>query len=98
MLAGTVPRGVRVLRTLVDKLTVRGALEAEELLLMIRPATAAAGGAGGARPARPGTAVPQPAIRRPAAGDAAHSFAVSGAFPLSNGGNRAAGWVSAQRS
>jgi biopolymer transport protein ExbB len=52
-----------ILRTIVDRLTVRGALEAEELLLMIKPAegraattaapaaTAASQPAGGARPA-----------------------------------------------
>ena len=54
-----VARAVGVLRTLVDKLTVRGALVSEELLLMMKPqektpATSAP---------RPG-AVPQPAVRK----------------------------------
>jgi biopolymer transport protein ExbB len=55
-----------VLRTLVDRLTVRGALVAEELLLMIKPAEAKpAGAASGARaPAAPAV-VPPPAIKRP---------------------------------
>jgi biopolymer transport protein ExbB len=60
-----------VLRTLVDRLTVRGALVAEELLLMVKPQetkAAPAGGAGGmARPmASPMPAVPQPARKVPA--------------------------------
>jgi biopolymer transport protein ExbB len=47
-----------ILRTLVDRLTVRGALQAEELLLMIKPAET--------KPAaRPGAA-PAPAIKKPA--------------------------------
>src|SRR5205823_11090169 len=56
-----------VLRTIVDRLTVRGALAAEELLLMIKPAEARPVGAGAASgtglqsvPSRP-TAMPQPA-------------------------------------
>jgi biopolymer transport protein ExbB len=54
-----------VLRTLVDKLTVRGALEAEELLLMIRPSEPARPGAGAMpQPPRPGGATPQPGVRR----------------------------------
>jgi biopolymer transport protein ExbB len=50
-----------VLRTMVDRLTVRGALIAEELLLMVKPAEAkpAAAAAIGS-PARPGV-MPQPA-------------------------------------
>jgi biopolymer transport protein ExbB len=46
-----------ILRTMVDRLTVRGALVAEELLLMIKPAEAKPAAAG----ARPGVAAPQPA-------------------------------------
>ena len=55
-----------VLRTVVDRLTVRGALVAEELLLMIKPAEAkpAAAALTGAAP-RPAMASPAP---RPAAG------------------------------
>jgi biopolymer transport protein ExbB len=54
-----------VLRTLVDKLTVRGALEAEELLLMIRPSEPARPGVAAVpQPPRPGGATPQPAMRR----------------------------------
>jgi biopolymer transport protein ExbB len=53
-----------ILRTMVDKLTVRGALTAEELLLMIKPAEAKPAAAGavaaGARP----MAAPQPAVRK----------------------------------
>ncbi len=52
-----------VLRTIVDRLTVRGALTAEELLLMIKPAEAkpaAAGAIGAPRTA----ATPQPAVRK----------------------------------
>jgi biopolymer transport protein ExbB len=51
-----------IIRTIVDRLTVRGALVAEELLLMIKPAEAKPAAAG----ARPGVA-PQPgAVRKPA--------------------------------
>ena len=51
-----------IVRTMVDRLTVRGALVAEELLLMIKPAEAKPAAAG----ARPGVA-PQPgAVRKPA--------------------------------
>jgi biopolymer transport protein ExbB len=51
-----------VLRTLVDRLTVRGAITAEELLLMIKPADSrpAVVGAAGPRVA----ATPQPTIRK----------------------------------
>jgi biopolymer transport protein ExbB len=52
-----------ILRTIVDRLTVRGAMTAEELLLMIKPAEAkpaAAGAAGAPRVA----ATPQPAVRK----------------------------------
>src|SRR5688500_10949564 len=52
-----------VLRTIVDRLTVRGALEAEELLLMIKPAEA--------RPA--GAAVPAATIPPPPAAAAARA-------------------------
>jgi biopolymer transport protein ExbB len=51
-----------VLRTLVDRLTVRGALVAEELLLMVKPQeTRVAPGAGAPGMARP-MAAPMPAI------------------------------------
>jgi biopolymer transport protein ExbB len=52
-----------ILRTMVDRLTVRGALTAEELLLMIKPAEAkpaATNATGGPRTA----ATPQPAVRK----------------------------------
>jgi biopolymer transport protein ExbB len=52
-----------ILRTMVDRLTVRGALIAEELLLMIKPAEAkpaATLATGGPRTA----ATPQPAVRK----------------------------------
>ncbi len=60
-----------ILRTIVDRLTVRGSLQAEELLLMIKPAEArpaavAGGGAAGLSMAgapRP-MAAPQPAVRK----------------------------------
>jgi len=47
-----------VLRTIVDRLTTRGALISEELLLMIKPQEAPK--VPGAAPARVGAAVPQP--------------------------------------
>jgi len=50
-----------VLRTMVDRLTVAGALQAEELLLMIKPAEARPAPAAGV--ARPGV-MPQPAMRK----------------------------------
>ncbi len=56
-----------ILRTIVDRLTVQGALIAEELLLMIKPAEAkpaAVSAAAGGAP-RPG-AIPQPGIPIPA--------------------------------
>jgi biopolymer transport protein ExbB len=62
-----------VLRTLVDRLTVRGALIAEELLLMVKPQETrqapAAAAAGGAMPrplAAPMPAMPQPVRKAPA--------------------------------
>ena len=48
-----------ILRTIVDRLTVRGALVSEELLLMMKPQDKAAAPA-----TRPGGAVPQPAARK----------------------------------
>jgi len=60
-----------VLRTLVDRLTVRGALLAEELLLLIKPQQDTKPGAGpvgapGAAVAhKPGLATPQPAVPLP---------------------------------
>jgi biopolymer transport protein ExbB len=54
-----------MLRTVVDRLTVRGALTAEELLLMIKPAEAAKpGGIGGTAPRI--AASPQPGVVRKA--------------------------------
>ena len=55
-----------ILRTMVDRLTVRGALVAEELLLMIKPAEAKPAAAAGAAAPAASRAVPQPA-RKPAA-------------------------------
>lgn len=49
-----------ILRTIVDRLTVRGALVAEELLLMIKPSEAKPAAAGSARTA----ATPKPAVRK----------------------------------
>lgn len=51
-----------VLRTMVDRLTVRGALVAEELLLLIKPQqdTKPASVVSGSASARPGLATPQP--------------------------------------
>src|SRR5687767_7618861 len=62
-----------VLRTLVDRLTVRGALVAEELLLMMKPAEAKPIGAPAMRP----PAAPQPAAaRKPGPGPAGAGPAV----------------------
>jgi biopolymer transport protein ExbB len=53
-----------ILRTIVDRLTVRGALTSEELLLMIKPAEAKPA-ASGAIPGAPRVAAtPQPAVRK----------------------------------
>jgi biopolymer transport protein ExbB len=55
-----------VLRTMVDRLTVRGALLAEELLLLIKPQQETKPGAAPAgAPSRPGMATPQPGIPVP---------------------------------
>jgi len=54
-----------VLRTIVDKLTVQGALIAEELLLMIKPQEAKPA-ATAAIAAKPGPAAPKPASPKPA--------------------------------
>jgi biopolymer transport protein ExbB len=51
-----------VLRTMVDRLTVRGALLAEELLLLIKPQQDPARPAAAVAPRAPGLATPQPAI------------------------------------
>jgi biopolymer transport protein ExbB len=51
-----------ILRTIVDRLTVQGALVAEELLLMVKPAEKPAGAAPGV--ARPQAGVPQPQAPR----------------------------------
>ncbi|HXE56256.1 MAG TPA: MotA/TolQ/ExbB proton channel family protein [Tepidisphaeraceae bacterium] len=51
-----------VLRTIVDRLTIRGALIAEEMLLMVKPAEARPV----AGPARPASATPQPQVATPA--------------------------------
>ena len=54
-----------VLRTIVDRLTVRGALVAEELLLMIKPNEAKPGAPAAARPvAAPMVAQPPPPVRQ----------------------------------
>jgi biopolymer transport protein ExbB len=65
-----------VLRTIVDRLTVRGAMVSEELLLMVKPAEKPAVPAG----ARPGPGVPQPqAVRKaPAPAPAPHAPAPVG--------------------
>ena len=53
-----------ILRTLVDRLTVRGALVAEEMLLMVKPQESKGPGA----PSRPaGSATPQPVRKTPPA-------------------------------
>jgi biopolymer transport protein ExbB len=55
-----------ILRTMVDRLTVRGALTAEELLLMVKPQEQAKPATPGApRPAPAGVPQPPPAMRRP---------------------------------
>lgn len=55
-----------ILRTMVDRLTVRGALLAEELLLLIKPQQETKPGAAPAgAPPRPGMATPQPGIPLP---------------------------------
>jgi biopolymer transport protein ExbB len=51
-----------VLRTIVDRLTIRGALIAEEMLLMVKPAEAKPAAAGAIAGARPATGAPQPVI------------------------------------
>jgi biopolymer transport protein ExbB len=73
-----------VLRTLVDKLTVRGALEAEELLLMIRPSEPARPGVAAPQPPRPGGATPQPGVRRGAMPQAPPIPSPSPAAPSGN--------------
>ena len=52
-----------ILRTMVDRITVQGALQAEELLLMIKPAEAKPATAAAPRPGMPQPAVP-PAVRK----------------------------------
>jgi biopolymer transport protein ExbB len=51
-----------ILRTIVDRLTVRGALLAEELLLLIKPQQETKPGAAPATAGRPGLATPQPGM------------------------------------
>ena len=51
-----------VLRTIVDRLTIRGALIAEEMLLMVKPAEAKPAAAGAVAAARPVPGAPQPVI------------------------------------
>ncbi len=51
-----------ILRTIVDRLTIRASLVAEELLLMIKPAEAKPAAAGAAAAAPRSGATPQPAI------------------------------------
>jgi hypothetical protein len=53
-----------VLRTIVDRLTVRGALVAEELLLMVKPQESKPS-TGAPGPARPSPAMPSPAPTAP---------------------------------
>jgi biopolymer transport protein ExbB len=53
-----------ILRTIVDRLTVRGAMVAEELLLMIKPAEAKPAAAGAAIGGPRTAATPQPAVRK----------------------------------
>jgi biopolymer transport protein ExbB len=53
-----------ILRTIVDRLTVRGALTAEELLLMIKPAEAKPAATGAIAGAPRTAATPQPAVRK----------------------------------
>lgn len=59
-----------ILRTIVDRLTIRGSLIAEEMLLMVKPAEAKPAGAiPGAPRAMPAAGVPQPVLpagRKPA--------------------------------
>ena len=73
-----------VLRTIVDKLTVRGALVAEELLLMIKPAEARqqpAGMPAGGPGAAPVAGVPVPGMR-PMPGPAPIPAPVAGPAPV----------------
>ena len=64
-----------ILRTLVDRLTVRGALVAEEMLLMVKPQESKGPGA----PSRPsGAAPPQPVPGRKAPPPAPPAPVVSG--------------------
>jgi biopolymer transport protein ExbB len=51
-----------VLRTIVDRLTIRGALIAEEMLLMVKPAEAKPAAVGAVAAARPVPGAPQPVI------------------------------------
>lgn len=68
-----------VLRTIVDRLTVRGALVAEELLLMIKPAEARQQPAGAPGPASVGTPIPG---LRPMPGPAPVPAPVAGPQPI----------------
>ncbi|HEX4793561.1 MAG TPA: MotA/TolQ/ExbB proton channel family protein [Humisphaera sp.] len=69
-----------ILRTIVDRLTVRGALIAEELLLMVKPREAPA-----AAVQRPGMATPQPAAYGNVAGSGFGSGAGSPATAVRKG-------------
>jgi len=51
-----------VLRTIVDRLTIRGALIAEEMLLMVKPAEAKPAAAGAIAAGRPAPGAPQPVM------------------------------------
>jgi biopolymer transport protein ExbB len=70
-----------VLRTIVDRLTVRGALVAEELLLMIKPAEARQQPAGVPAGAPPVAGVPVPGMR-PMPGPAPVPAPVAGPAPV----------------
>ena len=77
-----------VLRTIVDRLTTRGALVAEELLMMMKPPETGRGTTTGASPARP-VAAPQPATNVAAAAAAPPSAAMPMSPPPPARGTRA---------
>jgi biopolymer transport protein ExbB len=53
-----------ILRTMIDRLTVRGALIAEELLLMVKPAEAKPAAAAAIRPGVAPQPAPTPQVRK----------------------------------
>ena len=71
-----------ILRTIVDRLTVRGALVAEELLLLIKPAEARQQPAGVPAPAGPAPIAGVPGGMRPIPGPAPIPAPVAGAQPV----------------